>query len=348
MVAAISSDESIGPKRAKAMWAAMRKTPAVKAMVVVAAMCRRCMRRAQAIDGPSRKASAARIAGHPQRCEGLRGQVEDVRHGERVLADGAVCEQRADVGVVGQVARAPHAVEQRDGGGQAQADEESMREGDGAARFKRAGVGLLGARDGGRDQQQQRQVGGERVVLLVGREREEQQHDDGEDGEQKDGALLRVDAVEGRRREAGLLALRGDEAHAIGRQHDQHRRDQVRSGKRRAQRQDDEDHYELERRQELGVARQGQRLVREAPPQRRRAQRQEERPGEEPDEVRGPVEPARQLVEVGGNASSEEAQHVLVDEVEPEEAVVVRRCRDCAARRGCARARRSQGRATRR
>ncbi len=49
----------------------------------------------------------------------------------------------------------------------------------------------------------------------------------------------------------------------------------------------------------------------------------EEAPGEEPDQVEGPVEVAGELVVVAGDAAAEEAEDVLVDEVEPEEAVAV-------------------------
>ena len=49
----------------------------------------------------------------------------------------------------------------------------------------------------------------------------------------------------------------------------------------------------------------------------------EERPGEEPDQVEAPVEVAGELVVVHRDAPAEEAQEVLVDEVEPEEAVAV-------------------------
>ena len=49
----------------------------------------------------------------------------------------------------------------------------------------------------------------------------------------------------------------------------------------------------------------------------------EEAPGEEPDQVQGPVEVAGELVVVAGDAAAEEAEDVLVDEVEPEEAVAV-------------------------
>src|SRR3981189_3515997 len=63
MVSAKLFEESIGAKRVKAMWAAMRKTAEVRAMVVVAARWRRWVRRSQAAAGPKAKASAARDAG---------------------------------------------------------------------------------------------------------------------------------------------------------------------------------------------------------------------------------------------------------------------------------------------
>ena len=56
MVSAKFCEESMGAKRTKAMWAAMRKTAEVRAMVVVAARWRRCGRRSQAVAGPTAKA----------------------------------------------------------------------------------------------------------------------------------------------------------------------------------------------------------------------------------------------------------------------------------------------------
>src|SRR5208283_29908 len=50
---------------------------------------------------------------------------------------------------------------------------------------------------------------------------------------------------------------------------------------------------------------------------------EEEAHGEEPDEVEAPVEGAGELVVVARDAAAEEAEDVLVDEVEPEEAVAV-------------------------
>ena len=49
----------------------------------------------------------------------------------------------------------------------------------------------------------------------------------------------------------------------------------------------------------------------------------EERPGEEPDKMEAPKERAWELVVVHRIASAEEAEEVLVDEVEPEEPVAV-------------------------
>ncbi len=49
----------------------------------------------------------------------------------------------------------------------------------------------------------------------------------------------------------------------------------------------------------------------------------EEAPGKEPDEMEGPEEISGELVVVHGDALAQEAEEVLVDEVEPEEAVTV-------------------------
>jgi hypothetical protein len=50
---------------------------------------------------------------------------------------------------------------------------------------------------------------------------------------------------------------------------------------------------------------------------------QKEAHGEEPDDVEAPVEGTGELVVVARDAAAEEAEDVLVDEVEPEEAVAV-------------------------
>jgi hypothetical protein len=49
----------------------------------------------------------------------------------------------------------------------------------------------------------------------------------------------------------------------------------------------------------------------------------EEAPGKEPDEMERPVQIRGELVVVAGDTAAEEAEDVLVDEVEPEEAVAV-------------------------
>jgi hypothetical protein len=50
----------------------------------------------------------------------------------------------------------------------------------------------------------------------------------------------------------------------------------------------------------------------------------EKAPGKEPDQVQRPVKCRGELVVVAGDAFAEEAEDVLVDEVEPEETVAVR------------------------
>src|SRR5215472_9403368 len=51
--------------------------------------------------------------------EGLAGEVEEMRHGERVVADAAVREEGADVWNEGKVTRGPEAVGERGGDGEA-------------------------------------------------------------------------------------------------------------------------------------------------------------------------------------------------------------------------------------
>src|ERR1700678_2876644 len=63
MVSAKLFEESIGVKRTKAIWAAMKKRAEVSAMVVMAARWRFFERRNHAAAGPMRKASTARMAG---------------------------------------------------------------------------------------------------------------------------------------------------------------------------------------------------------------------------------------------------------------------------------------------
>jgi hypothetical protein len=61
--AAMSSDESIGAKRTRAMCAAMRNTAEVRAMAVVAARCCRFARSIHAAAGPLAKVMRASTAG---------------------------------------------------------------------------------------------------------------------------------------------------------------------------------------------------------------------------------------------------------------------------------------------
>ena len=107
MVSASCLELSIGSKRAKAMCAAIRKTAAVRAMLTVAA---RCLPRSaqQPADGRADEQRDGRqCRGQAQRGEGWPGEVEEVRHGERVAAHVAMRQQCADVGDEGQVARLP-------------------------------------------------------------------------------------------------------------------------------------------------------------------------------------------------------------------------------------------------
>ena len=133
----------MGAKRTSAMCAAMRKTAEVRAMVVVAARWRRLARRIHAMAGPMAKAKAASAAGRRRAAKDGAGEVEEVRHGERVVADAAMGEEVADVGDEGEMARGPEAVGEGDGDGEADDGEGGVGEGDPAAGGFVFGVGCL-------------------------------------------------------------------------------------------------------------------------------------------------------------------------------------------------------------
>ena len=83
-------------------------------------------------------------------------------------------EDVADVGDEGEVAGAPEAEEEGEGDRQADDGEGGVGSDDGAAEGWVLGVGALGVGEGCGGEEQQREVGGEGVVLLVGREGEEE------------------------------------------------------------------------------------------------------------------------------------------------------------------------------
>ena len=73
-------------------------------------VCARRVRRIQAAAGPRAKAMRARAAGRRRAAKDAAGEVEEVGHGEGVVADAAVGEEVADVGDEGVVAGGPEAV----------------------------------------------------------------------------------------------------------------------------------------------------------------------------------------------------------------------------------------------
>ncbi len=66
--------------------------------------------------GADEQGDGGENGGQAQRGKGRAGEVEEVGHGERVIAYGAMGEQGADVGDVGQVARDPESPGEGDGG----------------------------------------------------------------------------------------------------------------------------------------------------------------------------------------------------------------------------------------
>src|SRR5665213_3393313 len=211
--------------------------------------------------GADREGEESKACGESQRSEGRAGEVEEVGHGERVVAHAAVGEQVADIWNESKRAGAPQAVSKRGGNGEADdgVGDVSGEEGLQGPVFRVRNA--LGASDGRADQHQQREVDGEGVVLLIGRDCEEDEDEGGVDAEQQDGT-------------AGLCFREVAE-------------------------------------------------VVTATPAEDCGEWSEQAPREKPDEVQRPVEVAGELVVVARNAAAEEAQKVLVDEVEPEEAVAV-------------------------
>ena len=98
MVSAMGLELSMGSKRAKAMWAAMRKTVKVRAMLMVAARCFFLQAQEPAGGGADEQGDGGENGGQAQGGEGRAGEVEEVGHGERVIAYGAMGQQGADVG----------------------------------------------------------------------------------------------------------------------------------------------------------------------------------------------------------------------------------------------------------
>ena len=133
----------MGSKRAKAMCAAMRKTDAVRAMLTVAARC--LLFKAQ--QPTHRRADEQGDGGNCGRqAEGGKrspGEVEEVGHGEGVIAHAAMRQQGADVGHIGQVARVPQSPGQDAGGEHADDRKDRLRAGEpGGGKQRLGGIGL--------------------------------------------------------------------------------------------------------------------------------------------------------------------------------------------------------------
>ena len=140
------------------------------------------------------KAMAASAAGRRSAAKLGIGEVEEVRHGEGVVADVAMGEEVADVGDEGEVARAPEAVGESV---TAMARPRTVKAAWAKVIQRRedlsVGEGVFGAGERGGDEDQEREVGGEGVVLLIGGEGEEDEDERGEEAEQEGGALVKVE-----------------------------------------------------------------------------------------------------------------------------------------------------------
>ena len=263
--------------------------------------------------------------GQTQRGEAGAGEVEERGHGEGVVADAAMGEEVVNVGERGEVARGPEAEGQGCGDGDAEERESGVGEGDpavgGFGFGVGAGAGDLGTREGRGDQHQQRKIRGEGVVLLVGGEREEGKHQEGEDAEQQGGALGGGEVGEG----LGMARVPGAcpaiAVRAPGGQAGQRKRDQEAFERAGYGDGEEEEGAENPGSREVEAVGVDQAVATPAAYGVGQEDGHEQAPGEEPDEVEAPVEIAGELVVVARDAAAEEAEDVLVDEVEPEEAV---------------------------
>ena len=115
MVSAMGLELSMGSKRAKAMCAATRKTADGEGDADGGGDVLALEAQQPAAAGPDEQGDGGQSGGQAQRGKGRAGEVEEVGHGERVVAHGAMRQQGADVGNVGQIARVPKAPAERGG-----------------------------------------------------------------------------------------------------------------------------------------------------------------------------------------------------------------------------------------
>ena len=133
MVSAKFTDESMGLKRTKAMCAAMRKTRAGGGDGEDGGEEAAARVEDPGDGGADEEGDEGERGGEAQGGEGVAGEVEEVRHGEGVVADVAVGEELADVGDEGEVAGGPEAVGEGGGDGEAEEGVGGEGEGEGAA-----------------------------------------------------------------------------------------------------------------------------------------------------------------------------------------------------------------------
>src|SRR6185437_3113309 len=224
-------------------------------------------------------------------------KVEEVRGGERVVAYAAMGEQDSDVGNVGKVARRPQPVSERGGGEYSYGGKGGLHACEpfagGADPARVAAWSFFDASECARDKDED---GGPRrpgVVLLIGRNGEEDQDEDGVDAEQESGSSAEADDCGGTR-----YRLRRGTGFEIG---------QVGG-------------------LVVDVGGKGSTIT----PGPNHGGGNKDAPREQPHELAKPVGEPRLLVVVVRVALAEEAQEMLVNEVEVEEAVNIAGVRDVA------------------
>src|ERR1700727_2869268 len=132
--------------------------------------------------GAEQKGHSSEIGGEAKRSEAGSGEVEQSRHGEGIVANAAMGEEITDVGDERFVAGDPEAIDKSEGDGDAEDGNGGVSGSDRTACRAVFGVDVFSPGESGGHEHEKREIGGEGVVLLVGREGEEDENESGEQG----------------------------------------------------------------------------------------------------------------------------------------------------------------------
>src|SRR3984885_2885689 len=273
--------------------------------------------------GAEQKGPSSQNGGETKRSEAGSGEVEESRHGEGIVANAAMGEEIADVGDEGFVAGDPEAIDKSERDGAAEDGKGGVGGSDRTACGAVFGVDGFGSGESGGHEDQEREGGGEGVVFLIGREREEDENESGEEGQEQSGALGKCGDSEesfGCLGDALAPSQRLDEEENNCNKYSEEAWDVCGLSKSQT---DDDDGEGLPVEDLIFGKRVGRIVTLEGVPRLQNEGAAEQRPGKEPDEMEAPKEGAGEFVVVHRVGAPKEAEKVLVDEVEPEEAVAV-------------------------